>query len=241
MGMSHVPYTYLLCFTHPQTLERKFYYGVQYAQGCNPTDFFVSYYTHSTHVRRLLSEFGKECFTWEIRKVFLNNPKKAHEWEQRVLHRLRAPSRSDFLNYNVGGKEYTKFGEANPSKRLDVRAKISLGVKKFFETHEPFFKGQTHSKATKEQISKKMKAHGNKAWTQERRKAQSEARKGWKVPEYEIQRRRMALQGAGNPMFGRTSAANHLNQVKEICPYCQIKTTRGNIKRWHGENCKAKS
>ena len=44
----------------------------------------------------------------------------------------------------------------------------------------------------------------------------------------------------------RTKSKEHLqnikkslsNQTKHVCPYCNIKTTAGNIKRWHGDKCK---
>ena len=32
----------------------------------------------------------------------------------------------------------------------------------------------------------------------------------------------------------------HVKQPRGICPYCGLKTTLGNLKRWHGENCKMK-
>ena len=32
----------------------------------------------------------------------------------------------------------------------------------------------------------------------------------------------------------------HVKQPRGICPYCGLETTLGNLKRWHGENCKMK-
>lgn len=45
--------------------------------------------------------------------------------------------------------------------------------------------------------------------------------------------------GCLNPMHGNPQASKHLNEVTVACEHCGIVTTRGNIKRWHGDNCKA--
>lgn len=39
---------------------------------------------------------------------------------------------------------------------------------------------------------------------------------------------------------GRKGLADHLNKKLEKCKYCGIETSKGNIKRWHDENCKKK-
>lgn len=37
---------------------------------------------------------------------------------------------------------------------------------------------------------------------------------------------------------GKSGLSAHLNNKDHICPHCRIKTTLGNIKRWHGDKCK---
>ena len=44
--------------------------------------------------------------------------------------------------------------------------------------------------------------------------------------------------GSKNPMYGNFMASDHLNSKKESCSNCGIKTTIGNIARWHNQNCK---
>lgn len=50
------PYTYLLKFIP----ENKYYYGVKYAKGCDPKDFWINYFTSSSTIQKLIEEYGKE-------------------------------------------------------------------------------------------------------------------------------------------------------------------------------------
>ena len=79
-----IPYTYFL--VHVQTGQK--YYGVRYAKGCNPSEFWVSYYTSSKYVKKLILETGADSFIFEIRKTF-NTPLAARAWEHKVLRRMK--------------------------------------------------------------------------------------------------------------------------------------------------------
>lgn len=54
--------------------------------------------------------------------------------------------------------------------------------------------------------------------------------------------------GKQNPMYGKTHNEDTKrllsealsNQKKHKCPHCGIETIAGNLKRWHGENCRKK-
>lgn len=87
------PYTYLLKH-HP---TNSYYYGVRYAKGCHPDDFWVSYKTSSTYVKQLIREYGEGSFSFEIRKTF-NEVNLARTWETKVLRRLKVVMRKDFIN-----------------------------------------------------------------------------------------------------------------------------------------------
>lgn len=50
----------------------------------------------------------------------------------------------------------------------------------------------------------------------------------------------LRMTGEGNPMFGKTEAADHLNIINCKCEYCGILTNKGNYGRWHGQKCKLK-
>jgi group I intron endonuclease len=47
--------------------------------------------------------------------------------------------------------------------------------------------------------------------------------------------------GKNNHNFGNIAASTHLNASKHKCIYCGAITNRGNLKRWHNENCKSKN
>lgn len=54
------------------------------------------------------------------------------------------------------------------------------------------------------------------------------------------QKQSESKQGHKNPMYGNKDAANHLNIHDSTCIHCGITSTKGNITRWHNDNCKKK-
>jgi len=88
-----IPYTYLI--THIPTNTH--YYGVRYKKGCHPKEFWIDYKTSSEYVAALINEYGENSFIFQIRKIFTNS-KDARRWESRVLKRMNAVNRPDFIN-----------------------------------------------------------------------------------------------------------------------------------------------
>lgn len=88
----YCPYTYLIGWSS----ERVFYYGVRFAKGCHPSELWVTYKTSSNVVKNFAKRFGDPDII-EIRKVF-HSADLARTWENRVLKRINASSRTDFLN-----------------------------------------------------------------------------------------------------------------------------------------------
>jgi len=78
-----IPFTYRV--THLPT--GTWYYGVRYADGCDPSDLWKSYYTSSTRISKLLAQDGLEAFTAEVRRTFAAK-EDAIRWEHRVLRRI---------------------------------------------------------------------------------------------------------------------------------------------------------
>lgn len=77
------PYTYRIRFIP----TGEYYYGVRYAKDCHPSDLWIRYFTSCTKVKKLIREYGKESFTYEIRKTFTNK-EQAIAWEEKVTRRV---------------------------------------------------------------------------------------------------------------------------------------------------------
>ena len=120
--MEHIPYTYLLKHIPSNT----YYYGVRFAKDCNPNEFWVTYKTSSKYVKQLIEKYGETSFKYEIRKTFINAD-LARKWETKVLKRIKAVERIDFIN-------------KTDNISIDANS-ASLGMKgKFKENHPAYGK-----------------------------------------------------------------------------------------------------
>lgn len=88
-----IPYTYLIKHIPTNT----YYYGVRFAKGCNPSEFWNKYKTSSKYVKQLIEKYGEDSFEYEIRKTFTNID-IARKWESTVLRRLNVINRIEFIN-----------------------------------------------------------------------------------------------------------------------------------------------
>ena len=86
------PYTYLLGWPQHNT----WYYGVRYANGCDPSDLWNPYTTSSRHVKEFVAKYGDPSVKL-IRKIF-NDKKSARLWENRVLKRMKVVNDDKWLN-----------------------------------------------------------------------------------------------------------------------------------------------
>lgn len=93
------PYTYLVkCIPTGEA-----YYGVRYANGCDPSELWKTYFTSSKHVAKRLKIFGKNSFAIEIRRTF-ESKSAARAWEDAVLRRLKVRNNPMWLNQSYGMK-----------------------------------------------------------------------------------------------------------------------------------------
>lgn len=83
----------------------KHYYGIKFAKGCQPTDLWVTYFSTSEPVKALIKEYGANSFTYEIRRTF-ETGEQAVLWEHKVLRRLDAAGRANWLNRHNGGTKF---------------------------------------------------------------------------------------------------------------------------------------
>jgi hypothetical protein len=94
------------------------YYGVRYANGCNPTELWVTYFSSSKRVAQRIREHGRDSFVFEVRRTFLT-AKQARNWEEQVLRRLGVLRRDDWLNQNICGK-FLKEGPHSKKHRQNI-------------------------------------------------------------------------------------------------------------------------
>lgn len=117
------PYSYLL--HHKPT--NKFYYGVRYAKGCDPKDFWVKYFTSSKFVELLRTLFGDDCWEFEIRRTF-DSVEAARNWEHIVLRRMKVMENHNIWLNQTDNKSmpiFKMFGDQNPMRRSEIALKHS--------------------------------------------------------------------------------------------------------------------
>lgn len=113
-----IPYTYLIGWSHHNT----WYYGVRYAKGCTPGDLWTTYFTSSKEVAKRRLEWGEPDVV-EVRRAF-SDGKRARQWEERVLHRMKAVKSSHWLNLSNNGSEF-----AYKTHSVEARLKMSAARK----------------------------------------------------------------------------------------------------------------
>ena len=130
-----VPYTYLIGWKKYNT----YYYGVRYAKNCDPSELWVTYKTSSKYVKSFISSHGNPDII-EIRKIF-SCPNKARLWEHKVLKKINAVTRLDFLNKTDNKAIDTltiKRGSEHPNwgKVFSEDLKVKLRIPKSEKTKE---------------------------------------------------------------------------------------------------------
>ena len=91
-------YTYLVI----NNVTKMFYYGARYSEKAKLDDLFTSYFTSSKLVKNDIDKYGKEVFSFEIRRIF-SNAEDCLRWEYKVLRRLKVKDREDCYNLTNGG------------------------------------------------------------------------------------------------------------------------------------------
>lgn len=220
----NVPYTYLIGWPE---LDR-WYYGVRYAQNCDPSDFWISYFTSSDVVKKFRAEHGDPPIR-EIRKKFtgINRITKSREWETRVLKKLKVLLKETWLNNNdspappiikrYGNDNIMRRPEQrqrmrinNPTNRQDVREKISQSN----AGKPPTFTG-THTDKTKNLMKQRWVERKNSGWiaakrTEEQNKAVSQKLKGRSMSPESISKMKNTIKSKGDRKGANNPAAKPL-------------------------------
>lgn len=164
-------YTYLLRHIPTNT----FYYGVRFAEGCHPDEFWKSYFTSScTIIPKLREQYGDDSFEFKIRKTF-ECKQKAIEWENKVLRRM-----------NVVGKPNIWLNKTNNKAISNDAAFRWTGLKRpqhaqlmrniFLSGGNPNPKGNKLKQEWKERISKSLMGNKFKLGKKETEETKSKKR-----------------------------------------------------------------
>ena len=172
-------YTYYLY--HVPTGQK--YYGVRWANKCVPEqDLWNEYFGSSDLVKDLIKEYGKESFIAEVRKTF-DTSQEARLWEERVLIRLKAPEKKEWLNSAYANGKFHVSGPMKQKQKNRI-SKANLGRKKgpMPEEHK-----ETLRKASRHLTP---------------------ANKGKKMSVESSEKKRAAMIGKPSPMKGKTQKAS---------------------------------
>ncbi len=207
------PYTYLIGWPEHNT----WYYGVRYANGCNPADLWHPYKTSSTHVSSFVIEHGDPPVR-QIRRVF-DTTMQARAWEERVLKRMKVVINDRWLNRHASMSP-----PINPYGNLAMRRPENRAKAKLNNTGagNPMY-GKKHRRLTCQHCNKDVAANTFKIWHGENCEVINSKSKL-------AAKNRNA--GANNPMFGKQQ------EIKK-CACCGKEVSAPNYARWHGDNCKS--
>ena len=93
----YIPFTYIIGWSK----HKKFYYGAKYAQGCQPSDLWTTYFTSSKLVEDYRKRFGEPDII-KIHKTF-SDKDSCVLFESSYLEKIDAKNQSIFLNQSNGG------------------------------------------------------------------------------------------------------------------------------------------
>lgn len=136
-----LPYAYLLKFTHPQTKENEYYYGIQYGKNAHPENLWVTYFTSSKHVKYRIKIYGKECFSYMIRRTF-HNAKMACIWEEKILRRMKVFNDPKWINKTISKAPPIGSGKDNPfwKREHSEESKVKMREKALENHANPKYK-----------------------------------------------------------------------------------------------------
>jgi hypothetical protein len=215
------------------------YYGIKFAQGCQPTDLGTTYFSSSRIVKKLIKEEGIQNFRFEIRKIFKTRD-EAIRWEKRFLTRINAAQSPHWFNKHNGTLNFYR----------------ALGYKCSESTKQNMRKPKSkeHRAKLKEHLDKNRKIP---EWTENRKEKQSAKMRGTGNHNYgksdhpgAIKFQIIAKSRKGKTreeLYGKEKAeelrikCKRPKAEKVPCIHCN-KYIKGPayMKKWHGDNCKNK-
>lgn len=215
-----MPYTYFL--RNVVTGEK--YYGVRYANGCDPAELWVTYFSSSKLVAQRIQEHGQSSFEFEVRKVF-STAKQARSWEERVLRRLNVIHREDWLNQNICGK----FLKEGPHSQKH-RERLAEAMRQSWSRGDFAEVVYRHTEEKRRAISRRLKGVPKTTEHIAHMKCHENNRRIVKCPHCSkrgqyVNMKRWHFENCGK-------RAEQLS-----CPHCEHRGAPPNVLRYHFDNC----
>jgi hypothetical protein len=228
------PYTYLIGWPKLNT----YYYGVRYSKKCDPSDFWITYFTSSKKVKEFVIKHGEPTVK-QIRKVF-NNELSARLWEHRVLKRINVVGTDQWLNTHYSMAPYLQKGDQHWARIDPEKAKRALGGKNNYIHTQPGAlekrqeRMRTDNPASRPEVQEKIRQgqlalgenHPMKR-PEERARVSVTSKENWTDDRKAEQATRMRLRWQDT----------RFKKIK--CPHCEKMIGANNYKRYHGDNCKS--
>jgi hypothetical protein len=222
--METVAYVYK--WTHLPTL--KWYVGVRFAIGCNPSDGYIC---SSKTVKPMILA---NPLDWKRSIIATGLPAEMRELETTILQTVNA--RKDVRSFNKANN--TPYSDRNGFKASDTTRK------KLSKLH----KGKVISESHRLIISQRMSGENNpfygKNHSEETRDKIREARKTQEISDVTKEKMRLARLGKFRDAKSEAHKSRISQSVKMLskieCEFCGCMASPGNYKRWHSINCKEK-
>ena len=230
-----IPYTYLIGWSS----LNKFYYGVRWAKGCNPSDFWQSYFTSSDHVK-MFREIHGEPDIIQVRKTF-DNKHQAILWEHSVITRLNLERRDDFLNkkaFDFGGNQCDPTGTKwFNDGTVSVRA---YSCPDGFVPGRITFTRGAHSQETIEKIRKSNTGRNISEETKKKHSENGKKNRWWNNGELsKFCPERPDGFVPGRLRWKDPKPKRSLTRFSSVtCPHCGKEGGKNAMMRYHFDNCK---
>jgi len=152
------PFSYVL--THKPSGKR--YYGIRISKNADPSQLWISYFSSSKIIKKMIEDEGKEVFSYQVRRVF-ETREGALRWETKFLTKIKAKDNPLWLNRHNGGKKFTFSGQHSAETKQAISQKLK--GRKFTTEHKRKIasKSTWTGKLTPEQI-KNRKVYRGEEW-----------------------------------------------------------------------------
>lgn len=228
------------------------YAGIKFSKGCKPSDLLTTYFTSSKTVKKLLATGSK----FVVDKIIeFETKENAIEFEELFLTDISAHISAKWYNLSAGraiNPDHVKttmvekygvdnFMKTDLAKGRGFKSGNTFGCfKRSDETKNKMsiaFSGRVFSESHREKI--RQSKLGLKP-SQMTKNKMSENRIGKPRPDSWHLKMAEYRENNPNPMLGKASPMRGKHYPVIACEHCEVKSSKGNYNRWHGNNCRQK-